>query len=494
VQIFIYTVLIIYAVAIAYVTLYCLSQLYLLCHYFRFRRMAKPASPPALPTPLPVVTVQLPIYNEKFVVGRLIDAVCAIDYPKELLEIQVLDDSTDETLELARQKVIAYAGLGVRISLIHRTNRAGFKAGALANGMKTARGAYIAIFDADFVPDRSFLHKTLPWFSGQDICVVQTRWAHLNEKQSILTRLQAFQLNVHFTVEQSGRMHAGFPLQFNGTAGIWRRLAIEEAGGWQSDTLTEDLDLSYRAQVKGWRIKYLEDVTSPAELPAWMPAIKSQQFRWMKGGAETARKALPAVWSSRMTLTQKIMATQHLLSSAIFIGVLLISILSVPLTWFGPLPGVQLKFLSFGLVGLAAVCGVYLVANSTSSWTSDSWWLRFGRWMIYMPLFLGMSMALALHNSIAVLEGYAGKKSSFIRTPKVGDALGRSGKDTVEYVKSRISLITVFEGLLAMYFLAAVIRAVTTGQMAFIVFHLLLTLGYSAIWVYSIRHARSIAQ
>ncbi|MBK9735611.1 MAG: glycosyltransferase [Saprospiraceae bacterium] len=249
-----------------------------------------------------VVTIQLPVYNEKYVIERLIDNIIKLDYPKDRMEIHILDDSTDETKTIVQKKVSYYKKSGYNIDYFNRHERTGFKAGALKDGMKMAKGEFIAIFDADFLPRPNFLRLTLPSFDDPKIGVVQTRWEHINQSYSLLTELQAFQLNVHFTVEQKGRYQAGYMLQFNGTAGIWRSSCIIDAGGWEADTLTEDLDLSYRAQMKGWHIKYLEHVTAPAELPAEINGLKSQQFRWMKGGAETAKKMLPRVWDSKISL------------------------------------------------------------------------------------------------------------------------------------------------------------------------------------------------
>ena len=483
-------VLLLYWVMISYVTIYCVTQVYLLYHYCRHHRHPANFPGPKQISSLPSVTVQLPLYNEKYVAGRLIDSVCAIEYPRALLEIQILDDSTDETTEVIRQKVEDYSRAGVRILVIKRAERSGYKAGALAHGLRTATGEFIAIFDADFVPRKDFLMRTLPCFEDPLIGVVQTRWEHLNERHSILTRLQAFQLNVHFTVEQTGRAAAAIPLQFNGTAGVWRKEAILSSGGWQSDTLTEDLDLSYRAQLKGWRIRYLEEVSSPAELPAWMPGIRSQQYRWMKGGAETARKMLPRVWASSMELFPKIMATHHLLSSTIFIGVLSISLLSLPLLWYAPALGLDLRIFSFGLSGLIVLWLVYYAGNAKSSWAGSSILLNLGRSVLYLPVFLAMSMGLALHNSIAVLEGFSGRKTAFVRTPKSGQMTAGDPASRSAYQRAGIPRVVIFEGILSICFLAAVIQGVRSGVEGFLIFHLMLMSGYGALCLYSIKHAR----
>ena len=315
-----------YVVALIYIMVFCLMQFHLLYHYRKNAEVSSEDFEDTNDEDLPFVTIQLPIYNELYVVERLIDNIAKFDYPKDKYEIHILDDSTDETVQIALAKVEEYKAKGFNIEHITRSNRVGYKAGALKEGTKFAKGKFLAIFDADFLPNPDFLRQTIPHFADEKVGVVQTRWEHINEDYSLITRLQAFQLNVHFTVEQMGRYNADYLLQFNGTAGIWRRECITDAGGWEADTLTEDLDLSYRAQFKGWKITFLEDITSPAELPAEMNGLKSQQHRWMKGGAETAVKLLPTVWKSNISLGQKIHATSHLLSSSIFLFVFFIGI------------------------------------------------------------------------------------------------------------------------------------------------------------------------
>ncbi len=320
-QIILYIILFIYLLALAYITFFCLMQFHLLYYYRRAVSgdLSLKKDRKQIPEEsLPFVTVQLPIYNEKYVVERLIDQIIKFDYPKDRFEIQILDDSTDDTLDISRRKAEECIALGFDVKHVTRKVRTGYKAGALKEGMKTAKGDFIAIFDADFLPKSDFLQKTLPMFKDKKVGVVQTRWEHINQDYSMITKLQAFQLNVHFTVEQSGRQEGNFMLQFNGTGGIWRRKTIEDAGGWEADTLTEDLDLSYRAQIKGWQIVYLQDVGSPAELPAEMNGLKSQQFRWMKGGAETAKKMLPAVWRSDLPLRTKFHASLHLICICVY--------------------------------------------------------------------------------------------------------------------------------------------------------------------------------
>jgi cellulose synthase/poly-beta-1,6-N-acetylglucosamine synthase-like glycosyltransferase len=291
----------IYVLLLAFIFAYSLVQLNLLLKYLSSRKRRQNLDAEIMPADQslwPLVTVQLPVYNELYVVERLIDSAVALNYPKEKLEIQVLDDSTDESFELAANKVQHYQLLGFNIKHIKRSERTGYKAGALAYGLEIAEGEFCAIFDADFVPDPDFLIKTLPHFANKEVGMVQSRWEHLNREYSLLTRLQAFALDAHFTVEQGGRNAGNHFINFNGTAGIWRVKAINDSGGWSADTLTEDLDLSYRAQLKGWKFIFLESLGSPAELPAAMNALKTQQYRWNKGAAECARKNLGKVLSS----------------------------------------------------------------------------------------------------------------------------------------------------------------------------------------------------
>jgi len=527
-----YTVLAIYTIALFYITVYCLMQFNLLYHYKKWkqnnnnatsadtnvevdkvvangqpvarRRSAQRATVLAVSTSnvdvleieederdYPFVTVQLPIFNEMYVVERLIDSIIQFDYPRNRFEVHVLDDSTDETVDITRKKVEEYRAKGYQIQQIRRQNRTGYKAGALRDGMKYANGEFIAIFDADFLPRKDFLKKTIPYFKDESIGVVQTRWEHINQDYSLITRLQALQLNVHFTVEQAGRMAGKYMLQFNGTAGVWRRQTIDEAGGWEADTLTEDLDLSIRAQLKGWKIKFLEEVGSPAELPAEMNSFKSQQFRWMKGGAETAKKMLPTVWRSELSLRQKIHATSHLLASSIFVFVFLTGVFSVPLLFLlGDLIqlGFSKDFFAYFLVGLLSIIAVYYVANVQAPVHKESFGKALYKFVFLFTLFLALSMGLSLHNTVAVIQGYIGKKSPFVRTPKFNIKNLRDSFKKQKYLSKKLSWTTVVEGLLAVYFLGGVIGGFYIQNTTFLIFHLMLALGYGAIFFYTLRH------
>lgn len=433
----------------------------------------------------PTVTIQLPIFNEMYVVHRLIDAVCALDYPKEKLEIQVLDDSTDETRELVTRKAAEYQKLGYDIQHIHRTNRQGFKAGALQNGLMTARGEFIAIFDADFVPKKDFLRNTLPYFfEDPRIGLVQTRWEHLNSEYSLLTRTQALALDGHFVMEQEIRNRVGFFINFNGTGGIWRKSCIEDAEGWQSDTLTEDLDLSYRAQLRGWKFKYLNDVTTPAELPAEINALKSQQFRWTKGAIETARKILPKVWKSNIPLRVKIHSTFHLTNNIVFPFILLAGTLNVPLVFIKQNGGHQLYFALMSIFVLAFIGSFLFYMFSQRAVYSD--WRR--RIMLF-PLFMAGSMGFAVNNSRAVFEALFKKKSEFIRTPKYNIEGKNDSWEGKRYAPRKVDWVVAIEVALAFYCFFGVISSLYYLEIAAVPFQLMYFLGFTFVAFLSLKQA-----
>jgi len=436
----------------------------------------------------PFVTIQLPIFNELYVAERLIDNIVQLDYPKDKFEIHVLDDSTDETVDISRKKVEEYRAKGFNIELFTRTDRTGYKAGALKAATPKAKGEFIAIFDADFLPKKDFLIKTLDHFKNPKVGVVQTKWEHINQGYSLLTELQAFQLNVHFTIEQFGRKAGNLMLQFNGTGGVWRKTCIEESGGWEADTLTEDLDLSYRAQLKGWEIVFLEGVLAPAELPAEINGLKSQQFRWMKGGAETARKMLPTVWRSDLNLTQKIHATSHLLASSVFLSVFIVGVFSVPLIFILNPLGIQNEIFPFFLSGLLSIIFVYYAANVQHTWTEESKVKKITKFVLLFPIFLALSMGLSLHNSLAVLQGYIGKQTPFIRTPKFGIKTISDSLNNKSYLTKKLPFTTILEGILALYFIAAIGLGIYTQHWTFLLLHILLAVGYSTIFYLSVKH------
>ncbi len=449
---------------------------------------APPAPAPPTPAQWPRVTVQLPLYNEQNVVERVIDAAAALDYPAELLHIQVLDDSTDATVGLATARVAHHAAQGRHISYVRRPGREGYKAGALRHGLEETDGEFIAIFDADFVPEADFLRRTIPYFfPDENVGVVQTRWGHLNQHETLLTRLQAFGLDAHFLIEQVGRTQAGYFINFNGTGGVWRRRCIEDAGGWHTDTLTEDLDLSYRAQLRGWRFVYRPDIVAPAELPAAMDALKSQQFRWTKGAAETARKHLGAVWRAALPLGTKLHATFHLLNSSVYVVILLMALLSVPLVF------VRAQFRAYGLVfQLASVFllgFVPLVYYYYTAWRLAAPAAQNRRYPGFFLLFLAVSMGLALHNSRAVVLGWRGRRTPFVRTPKAGTT-GTAGPATRRYRTGGVGPLVVLEGVLATYFAFGLAAGLYFRDFGLLPFHALLTVGFAAVCYYSVRHAR----
>ena len=451
-------------------------------HYLKQRKLK---DIPPLMGEIPWVTVQLPIFNELYVVNRLIDAVCALDYPKDRLEIQVLDDSTDETCSLAAESVRLYRERGFNIKHIMRGDRAGFKAGALKAGLLAAEGEFLAIFDADFVPRPEFLKKTIPYFyQDPRIGLVQTRWEHLNSEYSLLTRTQAMALDGHFVIEQDVRNKAGFFINFNGTGGIWRRAAIVDAGNWHSDTLTEDLDLSYRAQLRGWKFKYLNNVTSPAELPSEVNALKTQQFRWTKGAIETARKLLPQVWKSDIPFRVKVHSTFHLTNNIVFPFILLAGLLNVPLMFIKQHGGHELYFSLMSVFVLAFIGSFLFYLLSQKSVYPD--WRR--RLMLF-PLFMAGSMGFAVNNSKAVFEGLFKRKSEFIRTPKYCIEGKSDSWLEKKYVPVKIDWIVAVEVLLAVYCFFGVISSLYYLEIAAVPFQLLYFAGFTFVSGLSIKHA-----
>ncbi len=431
-----------------------------------------------------IVTIQLPLYNEMYVVERLINAVCAIDYPKDKMEIQVLDDSTDETTSIVAKAVEAKKNEGFDISHIRRGSREGFKAGALKEGMKIAKGEYIAIFDADFIPQKEFLKRTLSYFTDDKVGMVQTRWEHLNGDYSIITKAQALALDGHFVIEQTVRNKSGFFINFNGTGGVWRKQCIEEAGNWHADTLTEDLDLSYRAQLIGWRFVFLKDFTSPAELPAEINALKNQQFRWTKGAVETAKKILPLVWKSKIPLRVKLQSTFHLTNNLVFPFILLAAILNVPLIFIKNSGSHEAYFAIMSLFVMASVSSFLFYLYSQKEIRTD--WRKK---IVLFPLFLAGSMGLAVNNSRAVFEGLMNRKSEFVRTPKFKQ---ESDKDVFvgnKYQSKKISFSVYVEAILAVYCLIGLFSSIYFLELASIPFQILFFLGFAFMAYTSIKHA-----
>ncbi|MCE9584651.1 MAG: glycosyltransferase [Planctomycetes bacterium] len=414
--------------------------------YYRHKK-ATPV-PKARFAELPRVTVQLPIFNEMYVCERLIDTVCQLDYPKDRLEIQVLDDSIDETVEIARRKVAEKRAEGFDIHFIHRTDRSGYKAGALENGLRHTTNDFVAVFDADFTPNPDFLQKTIHFFADPKIGMVQARWEHINRDWSLLTKIQAILLDAHFVIEHTARNRSGRFFNFNGTAGIWRKQAIADGGGWQHDTLTEDLDLSYRSQLKGWEFVYLKDLASPSELPADINAFKTQQHRWAKGGVQTALKLLPTIWSSKASLKVKLEATHHLGNYISFLGMVLVCLLVLPsmlarreMGWLGTMKWVD------ALVFIGAFLSVLVYYGASQYELGKGWVKRF----LMFPLMLAVGVGLCLNNAKAVLEALMGHKTGFVRTPKHGIA-GKVGSLTGKQYRTKWNVMAILELAFAVYF------------------------------------------
>ena len=486
-------VLTIYFLSMAMIVLYSIGQFDLILTYWKHRRQRKPLPPLKGNVDLPFVTIQLPIYNEQYVAERLLDAMAALDYPKDSYEVQVLDDSNDETVEIIAHKVAALQAMGVQIEHVRRPDRVGFKAGALKYGLDFAKGNFIVIFDADFLPRPSYLRDLLPYFTDDRIGVVQARWEHINQHYSLFTEIQAFHLDAHFTIEQFSRDCGGYYMNFNGTAGIWRKECIIDAGGWEADTLTEDLDLSYRAQMRGWKFRYIDEIGAPAELPAEMGAIKSQQYRWMKGGAEVARKMLAKVWKSQAPLARKLHATVHLMSSSIFSVVLLLGASTVPLLYL------KHTFLDNNVFFLVAPATALLISFfmlgtlylTTFTHREGSPRKGLKRFLLHYVPFLSLSMGMSLHNTIAVVQGFLGKKTPFIRTPKF-DILNKKDRwqQKRKYTSRKVSATVYGELLMALYFGVGVFLTFQYKDFQVLPFLLMQTFGFGIIGIFSLKHAK----
>jgi cellulose synthase/poly-beta-1,6-N-acetylglucosamine synthase-like glycosyltransferase len=424
--------------------------------------------------PLPVVTIQLPIYNEMYVVDRLVGAVVQMDYPKHLLEIQVLDDSTDETRAIAELAVRRYAAQGFDIKYLHRIDRTGYKAGALEAGLKVARGQFIAIFDADFVPPSDFLQRTLPQFGEPTIGMVQARWGHINRDYSLLTRIQAIMLDGHFVLEHGGRNRAGAFFNFNGTAGIWRREVISDAGGWQHDTLTEDLDLSYRAQLKGWKFLFMPDLVSPAEVPVEMNAFKSQQHRWAKGSIQTCRKLLPRILSSKLPLHVKAEAFFHLTANFNYLLMVLLSLLMFPSMYVRYNMGwTEMMLIDIPLFFAAtmSVANFYMVCQRElyKDWTSR---------IKLLPFLMSIGIGLCINNARAVIEALMDRASGeFTRTPKYGIERDSDEWQSKKYHQLSLTQPAIEVGL-GFYFTATVFYALSNQIYGTLPFLVLFQVGF----------------
>lgn len=488
-----YIVIAIYSTALILIFMYALAQLNLLFNYMSAQKVEDdcPKFDLDKPEQTPFVTIQLPVYNEMYVMERLLKNIALLDYPKDKLEIQVLDDSTDESVDATAQHVAALQKTGLDIQHIRRTNRIGFKAGALKEGLKIAKGEIIAIFDADFLPEKDWLHQTVPYFKNPDVGVVQTRWGHINRNYSTLTKVQAFALDAHFTLEQVGRNTKGHFINFNGTAGIWRKECILDAGNWEGDTLTEDLDLSYRAQLKKWKFKYLENVKTPAELPVIISAARSQQFRWNKGGAENFQKMAKRVLQAKHLSTKtKVHSLLHLLNSTMFLNVFLVAILSIPMLYIkNEYAHLKTYFymMSFFVMStlIFFVCYWYMFKKSYGGGM-----VNFIKYIGAFFTFFSIAMGFSLHNTIAVIEGHVGKKSEFVRTPKFNiKSIADSWKNN-KYIRKKPSVNVIVEGTLMLYFAYGMYSAFIVGDQGgdfgLFPFHLMLFIGFAYVFFKSI--------
>lgn len=478
-------ILIIYGAAALFLFVYSLVQSSLLYKYI-FKKKEIEQFTKLRPDFIPVVTIQLPLYNELYVVERLIDKVCELDYPKDKLEIQVVDDSTDESIQISKDKVAEWQAKGIDIVYIHRTNRKGYKAGALEEALEVAKGEFIAIFDADFLPESNFLQRTIPHFQNDEVGMVQTRWGHLNRNYNLLTKLQAFALDAHFTIEQVGRNAKDGFINFNGTAGVWRKKCIIDSGNWSPDTLTEDLDLSYRAQLRDWQFIFLENVESPAELPPVMSALKTQQYRWTKGGAETAKKHVKNVLKSNKSFGNKWHGVMHLMNSAVFVSILTCALLSIPLLVVKTqVPEFNYLFVAASVLMLSFVVlgAFYMTAFLKIRGRSIK---NFFTFFLMFPMFMIMSMGLSLHNAIAVIEGYLGRKSSFVRTPKFNISTKKDSWKKNIYIPKKLSWLSMMEGLFALYFIFGIFLAFYFNEFGLLSFHIMLSLGFSAVFFFTI--------
>lgn len=470
-------VLVAYGLCAGALSLFGLHRLHLSQLFWR----SWPNKPQAsVPQDWPTVTVQLPVFNERAVVERLIDAACALDYPSEKLEIQVLDDSTDDTTERAARAVARWAAQGIDITLIHREDRSGFKAGALQKGLAQAKGTLIAVFDADFVPQASFLRDAVPHFA-EGVGMVQARWGHINETDSLLTKLQGMMLDGHFVVEHTARHRNGRWFNFNGTAGIWHRQAIADAGGWQHDTLTEDLDLSYRAQLFGWRFIYLPDLVVPAELPPTLRAFKSQQHRWAKGSIETMLKLGPRLLRASIPWRVKLEALVHLSNNLAYPMVILLTLLT-PIAVFVRGRQVNVWLVADVFFFTAATVGVAVFYASSQRAVYVDWRRRLWR----LPAVMGLGIGMAVNQSRAVFEALMGQQSPFVRTPKAGDDGALSYSMPGHWT-------AWIEAFLALYHLAGLVLAVTYGYWPSLAIQLLFCLGFGGVAFRTLRPAPTVA-
>ena len=451
-----------------------------------FRRRERNAMPPAAPREWPRVTVQLPVYNERYVVNRLVEAAAALDYPRDRLEIQVLDDSTDVTREIAAGKVEELRARGIDVVHLTRDSREGFKAGALQHGLERAKGDLLAVFDADFVPPPSILREMVPYFADPRVGAVQSRWRYLNQDYSMLAQAQAISLDGHFVIEHAARMAGGRFFNFNGTAGILRRACVTDAGGWQSDTLTEDLDLSYRAQLRGWRFVFAPHVHCPSELPVEMNAFKAQQHRWVKGSIQVARKLLPIIWRSRVPLAVKVESTFHLTYNVAYVFLLLLSLIVYPVVLARILRGSTAYAIADTMLFLIATSSVIFYFGYAQRETRRDWL----RQLRYLPFVMSLGMGLSITNTRAVLEALAGHRSPFHRTPKYRIE-SRGDRWRGKRYRSPLNGWALLEIAIGLYFAWTMYALAHAKVYAPLPFFVLYLFGFLYVGILSLVHARA---
>lgn len=480
-----------YFILLAILCVYGFHRYLMVYLYYRHRRNAH--QPPRQWEDLPVVTVQLPVFNELYVVERLIDATCEVDYPREKLEVQVLDDSTDETRDICRRKVDEWAAKGVDIKYIHRVDRTGFKAGALDNGMRQMRGKFVAVFDADFLPPKEFLARTIHHFTDEKVGMVQTRWGHLNRDYSMLTEVQSILLDGHFMMEHCARNRSGRFFNFSGTAGLWRREAIDEAGGWQHDTLTEDLDLSFRSQLAKWKFVFLPDIETPAELPVEMNGFKSQQHRWVKGSMQTSRKLLWKVLTADIPLYVKAEAFVHLTGNTAYFLMLLLTLLMFPVTYYRRTMHVEGSVvLDLGVFVLAtiSVCFFYVCSQ-----VELHGWRGVLRTVFYVPMLLSLGIGMCVSNTKAILEGlFSRDGGEFVRTPKYAIAARGQAFSGKKYKVTLRRLVPVVELLLGLWFGVVIAYSAVNGMYGAIPFQALFMIGFLYVSFLSFAQGRLAAR
>lgn len=449
--------------------------------YYKYRRNAPRKT--SCFAQKPRVTIQLPMYNEQYVAERIIETTCGVEYPRDRLQIQVLDDSTDETVEIARRTVERMRAQGHPVEYLHRDNREGYKAGALEAGLKSATGEFVFIFDADFVPPRGILNELIDYFVDPNVGMVQARWEHINREQSLLTKTQAVLLDGHFVIEHAARNRSGRFMSFNGTAGAWRRKCIAEAGGWQHDTLTEDLDLSYRAQMKGWKFVYLPNVTSPAELPPEMVSFKSQQHRWAKGGAQTCRKLLPGILRSRLPWRIKLEAFFHLTSWVSYFLIFSLTLLLLPVLYLKAsvfADSLVIRHLFDGSLVVLATCSASTFYVACQRELFKTW----GESLKYLPFLMALGVGISINNARAAFEGLTGQASEFVRTPKLGVAHDRDPKWRSRASKHRLDAKRIqawIELFMAVYMAGCVTYMIAMKAWIGLFFMCLFLIGFSYV-------------